>query len=186
MGCLCQYRTSPHCSTRVPPAELLFNRTVKRQLPVLQKKSNVNRHKEARRNERKRQEYNEKYDCRVHRSRKDDIKQGDHVLVRQDKKNKLFSTYDPTPYVVTKRQNSRATARSKNGHVITRNVSFFKRISKQISIETDDDDDERHPVTQDRTNRSSNNTDQDEEPRSVRRSQRVKAKPDRFGQSVYD
>ena len=183
---LLQYRTSPHCSTRVPPAELLFNRTVKRQLPVLQKKSNVNRHKEARRNERKRQEYNEKYDCRVHRSRKDDIKQEDHVLVRQDKKNKLSSTYYPTPYVVTKRQNSCATARSKNRHVITRNVSFFKRISKQISIETDDDDDERHPATQDRTNRSSNNTEQDEEPRSVRRSQRVKAKLDRFGQSVYD
>ena len=76
---LLQYRTSPHCSTRVPPAELLFNRTVKGQLPVLQKKSNVNRHKEARRNERKRQEYNEKYDCRAYRGRK--------VLVRQDKKN---------------------------------------------------------------------------------------------------
>ena len=49
-------------------------------------------------------------DCRVHRNRKDDIKQGDHVLVRQDKKNKLSSTYDPTPYVVKKRQNSRVTA----------------------------------------------------------------------------
>ena len=159
---------------------------MKGQLPVLQKKSNVNRHKEARRNERKRQEYNEKYDSRAHRSRKDDIKQGDHVLVRQNKKNKLSSTYDPTPYVVTKRQNSRVTARSKNGHVITRNVSFFKRISKQTCIETDDDDDERHPVTQDRTNRNSNNTEQDEEPRSVRRSQRVRSKPDRFGQSVYD
>ena len=183
---LLQYRTAPHCSTRVPPAELLFNRTVKGQLPVLQKKSNVNRHKEARRNERKRQEYNEKYDCRAHRSRKDDIKQGDHVLVRQNKKNKLSSTYDPTPYVVTKWQNSRVTAQSKNGHVITRNVSFFKRISKQTCIETDDDDDKRHPVTQDRTNRNSNNTEQDEKPRSVRRSQRVRSKPDRFGQSVYD
>ena len=70
--------------------------------------------------------------------------------------------------------------------MITRNVSFFKRISKQTCIETDDDDDERHPVTQDRTNRNSNNTEQDEEPRSVRRSQRVRSKPDRFGQSVYD
>ena len=48
----------------------------------------MNRHKEARRKKRKRQEYNEKYDCRAHRSRKDDIKQGDHVLVRQNKKNK--------------------------------------------------------------------------------------------------
>ena len=50
----------------------------------------------------------------------------------------------------------------------------------------DDDDDERRPVTQERTNRNSNNTEQDEEPRSVRRSQTVRAKPDRFEQSVYD
>ena len=57
---LLQYRTSPHSSTGVPPAELLFIRTVKGQLPVLHKTSNVNRHKEARENEKKGQEYNEK------------------------------------------------------------------------------------------------------------------------------
>jgi hypothetical protein len=183
---LLQYRTSPHCSTGVPPAELLFNRTVKGQLPVLHQKSNVNRHKEARDNERKRQEYNEKCDRRVHRSRKDEIKVGDHVLVRQNRQNKLSPTFDPTPYVVTKRQNSRVTARNKTGHVVTRNISFFKRISKQTSIETDDDDDERRTATQNRANRNGNNTEQVDEPRGLRRSQRVRGKPVRFGQSVYD
>ena len=34
---LLQYRTTPHCSTRVPPAELLFNRVVKGQLLVRRK-----------------------------------------------------------------------------------------------------------------------------------------------------
>jgi hypothetical protein len=169
---LLQYRTSPHCSTGVPPAELLFNRTVKGQLPVLHQESNVNRHKEARDNERKRQEYNEKYDLRVHRSRKDDIQVGDHVLVRQ---NKLSPTFDPTPYVVTKRQNSRVTARNKTGHVVTRNISFFKRISKQTSIETDDDD-ERRTAMQNRVNRNGNNTEQVDEHRGLRRSQRVREK----------
>ena len=57
---LLQYRTSPHCSTGVPPAELLFNRTVTGHLPVLLKRKHINRHKEALKNERKRQEYNEK------------------------------------------------------------------------------------------------------------------------------
>ena len=162
---LLQYRTTPHCSTGVPPAELLFNRTVKGQLPVLHQKSNVNRHKEARDNERKRQEYNEKYDRRVHRSRKDEINVGDHVLVRQ---------------------NSRVTARNKTGHVVTRNISFFKRISKQTSIETDGDGDERRTATQNRANRNGNNTEQADEHRGLRRSQRVRGKPVRFGQSVYD
>jgi hypothetical protein len=66
---------------------------VKGQLPVLHQKCNVNRHKEARDNERKRQEYNEKYDRRVHRSRKDEIKVGDHVFVRQNRQNQPLTQH---------------------------------------------------------------------------------------------
>ena len=183
---LLQYRTSPHCSTGVPPAELLFNRTVQGQLPILHKKRNINRHNEARANERKRQEYNEKYDRRGHRSRRDEIRVGDHVLVRQDRQNKLSPTFNPTPYVVIKRQYSRVTARNKHGHVITRNISFFKRICNHTSTETDDDDDVRPPASQNRTHRNDNNTEQVDEPRGPRRSRRVRGRPDRFGQSVYE
>ena len=50
---LLQYRTTPHCSTGVPPAELLFNRTVQGQLPTLEKHKVVNTHKEERQNEKK-------------------------------------------------------------------------------------------------------------------------------------
>ncbi|CAB4035882.1 Hypothetical predicted protein, partial [Paramuricea clavata] len=149
-------------------------------------KSNVNRHKEARANERKRQEYNEKYDRRVHRSRKGEIKVGDHVLVRQNRQNNLSPTFDLTPYVVTKRQNSHVTARNKTGHMVTRNISFFKRISKQTSIETDDDDDERRTATENRVNWNDNNTEQVDEHIGLRRSQRIRGKPVRFGQLVYD
>ena len=35
---LLQYRTAPHTTTGVPPLELLFNRTVRGKLPVLQKR----------------------------------------------------------------------------------------------------------------------------------------------------
>ena len=51
---LLQYRTTPHCTTGVPPSELLFNRTVKGKLLVITKKIIVNRHKEARDNEERR------------------------------------------------------------------------------------------------------------------------------------
>jgi hypothetical protein len=110
------------------------------------------------------------------------------VLVRQNRQNKLSPTFDPTPYVVTKRQNSRVTARNKTGHVHGNalNISFFKRISKQTSIEMDDDDDERRPGTQNRANRNGNNTEQVNEHRGLRRSQRVRGKPVIFGKSVYD
>ena len=58
---LLQYRTTPHTTTGVPPAELLFNRTVQGKLPVLQKKNVTNGHREARKNEERRQKYNKEY-----------------------------------------------------------------------------------------------------------------------------
>jgi hypothetical protein len=109
-------------------------------LSVLNKKDNLNRHKEAQNNERKRKEYNEKYDARKHKSKKSEVDVGDHVLVRQERKNKLTSTFKPIPYVVTKHEHSRVTARNHNGHVITRNVSYFKRIPKLMNTDTDIDD----------------------------------------------
>ena len=38
---LLQYRTTPHATTGVPPAELIFNRKVHGTLPVLQKKNDT-------------------------------------------------------------------------------------------------------------------------------------------------
>ncbi len=54
---LLQYRTTLHTTTGVPPAELLFNRTVKGKLPILHKRKNVDRHQEARKNEASKKEY---------------------------------------------------------------------------------------------------------------------------------
>jgi transposase InsO family protein len=48
---LLQYRTAPHSTTGVPPSELLFNRTVKGKLPILNKRNVVNKHKQAREND---------------------------------------------------------------------------------------------------------------------------------------
>ena len=87
---LLQYRTTPHTTTGFPPAELLFNRTVQGKLPVLQKKNVTNRHREARKNEEKRQIYNEEYANDRRNAKKTGIKVGDHVLVKQENKNKLI------------------------------------------------------------------------------------------------
>ena len=51
---LLSYRTTPHCSTDIPPAQLLFNRSVRGVLPMLNPKDKViNRHKEAKENDAK-------------------------------------------------------------------------------------------------------------------------------------
>ncbi len=75
--------------------------------------------------------------------------------MRQERKNKLTSHFNPTPHVVTKRETSRVTARNADGHVITRNVSHFKLIPKQQPIDSDDSDYEdgkRNPNSQNREN----------------------------------
>ena len=59
------------------------------------------------------------------------LQPGDSVLVRAPKVNKFSSYYDPVPYKVTDVKGSMITA-ARPGHTITRNTSFFKKISARI------------------------------------------------------
>ena len=135
---LLQYRTTPHSTTKVPPAELLYKITVQGILPLLKKHNIINRHKEAKKNELSSQAYNKLYTDKKRRVKPSDMKIGDHVLVKQDRRNKLTPTYNETPYVVSARTNSRVTAKIKHDRKITRNISHYKRIPKPT--ETDNDD----------------------------------------------
>ena len=84
---LLQYRTTPHTTTGFPPAELLFNRTVQAMQASSSPKKNVtNRHREARKNEEKRQMYNKENANNLRNAKKSGIKVGDHILVKQEKK----------------------------------------------------------------------------------------------------
>ena len=92
---LLQYRSTPHCTTKVPPAELLFNRSIRGKLPALpSKKPIVNRHREACINDQKKQHYNKEYSDVKRRVKDSDITVGDFVLVQQQKKNKLTTHFD--------------------------------------------------------------------------------------------
>ena len=117
------YRNTPHSTTEVPPAELLFNRTVKGKLPILERENVVDRHQEARAREDTRQKYNKQYSDERRNTRKSEIKIGDHVLVKQKKrKKKLSANFNKTPHIVTHRDKT-VTPQNRNGHVIRRNVS---------------------------------------------------------------
>ena len=69
------------------------------------------------------------------------IKVGDTVLVRQRKKNKWSTRFDPKPYCVTQVNGTMITA-TRPGHYITRNSSFYKKVPQQElqqRSETEDD-----------------------------------------------
>jgi len=91
---LLQYRTTPHSTTKVPPYELLFNRTVQGALPTLKPCTIVNRHKEAKDNEQKRCTCS-KSCADFHRNARESlIKLGDTVPVQQEKKPNVMPKFN--------------------------------------------------------------------------------------------
>ncbi len=125
---LSNYRAAPHISTKKPPYELLMNRRVRTKIPEripIQSRPDVSTNDEKAK--RKMKQYADK-------SRKvesHDLQKGDTVLVKQKKKNKFSSVYEPNPYVVEKIKGSMITAvRETDGRSITRNNSHYKRVNK--------------------------------------------------------
>ncbi|CAB3998539.1 Transposon Tf2-9 poly [Paramuricea clavata] len=177
---LLHYRTTPHCTTGVPPSELLFNRQVQGKLPILQKRNLVNRHNEAREKEGERQQYNKRYADEKRNVRESPIKVGDYVLWKQERRNKLTPNFNETPHIVISRNNNTVTARSQTGHTITRNVSHFKPILKpKIDVQVDDDDDSE-TYDAERTERDRVDTSNPE----PRRSTRNVRQPERYGEGI--
>ncbi len=125
-----------------------------------------------------------------------DIKVGDCVLVKQQKRNKLTSYFNEIPYTVTRRHHSRITAQNKNGHTITRNISHFKPI--QIDNTNDTDDDNEYPVVDtNKNNKNNNNNNNNTNNNSTnnnhnnnahepiaRRSSRNTRRPERYGHPI--
>ena len=58
---LLQYRSTPHSMTQVPPAELLFNHTVRGKLVILHPRKVINKHKQVQTKDKERKEYEKQY-----------------------------------------------------------------------------------------------------------------------------
>eukprot|EP00794_Sanderia_malayensis_P012395 gene12395-biopygen9880 len=143
---LLQYRTTPNSTTRVPPAALLLNRSVRGLLPQLQPHKIINRHKKAESNKLIRKNYNKQYADTQRHAKESHIKEGDTVLVRQEKKHKLMPKFNEKPYVVIERKGVTIITENEVKHRITRNISHFKKIPKQVQSVDSSDDDE--PIVQ--------------------------------------
>ena len=140
---LLTYRTTPHCSTNIPPAQLLFNRPVSGVLPMLNPKDKViNRHKIAKENDAKSRSKGREYANRKRQAKPSELKVGDCVILKQTKKDKFTTRFESTPYTVTERKGTKIIAENQR-HQVTRKVSFFKKL-KEVERESDDADDNMH------------------------------------------
>lgn len=149
----------------------------------------MNKHKQARDNEKSGQAYNKQYADSRRKAKHRDIAVGDCVLVRQKRQNKLTTNFDTTPYFVVATNKSQITAQNKDGHKITRNVSHFKRIPGKSVEEDTDVDDETYPDkdaqnTEAEPSNSQPTHDSHVSENANRRSTRERRAPQRYGSSI--
>ncbi len=122
------YRATPHTTTGVPPANLLFGRSVRTRLPELQpvpSNDDAVRIRDKTAKDRMKANADKRENVK-----KKEIKVGDSVIVKRDGHSSKDQTpYSTTIYTVIKKKGTMITASSAMGNTITRNSSFFKVIN---------------------------------------------------------
>ena len=127
---LMMYRSTPHSTTGVSPAELLFGRRIRTKLPHLQDFSIED---EVRDRDSERKEKGKVYaDCKRNAC-ESEIQEGDKVLLRQEKENKLSTPYKQSPFTVVQK-NGNSVLVEADGVQYRRNVTHVKKY-----IERDED-----------------------------------------------
>jgi len=141
------YRATPHSTTSKSPAELFFGRTIRTKIPEIPTKKLKDKtlRNRDRANKNKMKKHSDQYRHAV----KSNLKLRDTVLVKQEKKDKLTTPFDPKPFVITQQKGSMITA-ERHDKQITRNSSHFKRVPKQNereeTTESEDKTKEETPI----------------------------------------
>lgn len=127
-----QYRATPHTATGYAPYSLLFSCEPRTKLP------NARTNKLANDESIRAKDEHSKFMAKSYADNKNqanhrEINIGETVLVKQDfKQNKLSTTFQPKPYVVSAKMGNMLTATSKDGMKITRNKSRFKKVKGEV------------------------------------------------------
>jgi hypothetical protein len=122
------YRNTPHPSTGKSPAELMMARQLKTRVPALLSSSSSEAHKEAKVMDREERLKRKKTFDKKHRAKEQEIKEGDSVMIKQQKTT-VKPPFDPKPFTVTKVKGSQVTA-ERGSKVRVRNKAKVKLITK--------------------------------------------------------
>ena len=107
---LLNYWATLHSTTGISPAQLLFNWKITTKLPEIVQTGGTSIDTTVRtRDAQVKQKMNKRADHRVH-CQKAIIRIGDTVLVRQKKKDRFTTKFDPAPYKVTEVKGTMVTA----------------------------------------------------------------------------
>lgn len=118
------YRSSPHATTGVSPAELLYGRKIRSKIPQLQEYRSQD--SEIRDRDCERKEKGKVYSDRKRNARDNDIQTGDKVLLRQNRRDKLDTKFGHEPFTVKGKYGNSVTI-EKNGVQYKRNITHVKK-----------------------------------------------------------
>ena len=121
-------RSTPNSTTGVSLAELLFRRRIRTKLPHLQEFS-IEFEDEVRDRDSDRKEKGKMYVDYQRNARESEIREGDKVLLRQVKENKLSTPYKASFTVIQKNGNSVLV--EADGVRYRRNVTHVKKYFKR-------------------------------------------------------
>ena len=127
------YRATPHPTTGIAPARMLFNHTNTSRLPrfVKQEHCRFKSDQTAREREAIVKAKSRAYTDQKRRATEDQLAIGDHVFARQTTTNKWMPAFNNTVRTVTSVNGCMVTATDANGHSLTRNRHDFKRTTSQ-------------------------------------------------------
>ena len=134
---LIMYRSTPHSTTRVSPAKLLYGREYRSKLPQLEEFTGDS---EVRDRDSEKKEKEKLYADSKRNTAENKIQVGDRVLLKQEKKNKLSTTFEPVPVTVVQKQGSSVLVQKEDGAQYRRNTTHIKKLLGQ-------DDDESTPTS---------------------------------------
>ena len=125
---LVAYRSTPHSGTGCTPFSLMFGREMRTKLPQLDYSASdpeVARDRDM--------EYKIKYkDYADKKAADSEIKEGDTVVMRNERQGKLEPNFKPEKYKVVGMSGSDIVCTDSSGETVRRNVQFAKKLKVQV------------------------------------------------------
>nr|XP_034321902.1 uncharacterized protein K02A2.6-like [Crassostrea gigas] len=131
------YRTTPHSTTGVSPAELMFRRKLRTKLPQVENlQENV--FDEEMRGKDVYSKYRNKLYVDEKRGAVDcDLEPGDSVLLKKAVKDKMDTPYHAEPYTLVQKTGNSCVVESPEGVTLKRNSEFVKKYQEPGTSESD-------------------------------------------------
>jgi hypothetical protein len=130
----------------------MFGREIRTKVPEISKSEKSETLDSALARDKRNKEKMQQYSDNKNRSTPSAVSEGDMVLLKQPKSNKLSTSFDPNGYRVVKRHGSNVLLQRGNEPAIMRNVSLTRKIEdagvEQFTESNDEEDEiEGQPVT---------------------------------------